>query len=94
MLATASSDTTISVLRTNGTLFSLKLSDGLHWQVSKPQEPGAEPGVCHQIGVNAISWAPVIEPFSLVAPVSSTATKRFVSGGCDNKIKIWKETDG
>ncbi|KAJ1566487.1 60S ribosomal protein L20, partial [Cladochytrium tenue] len=54
--------------------------------------------VAHHIGVNAVSWAPATSPGSLVTTVGGTAAsvgpKRFVSGGCDNHVKIWKEENG
>merc|ERR1711954_452480 len=37
----------------------------------------------HTIGCNAVSWAP--SPGSTV--------KRFVSGGCDSLVKIWREAE-
>lgn len=42
----------------------------------------------HTIGCNAVSWCPAILPET----DSSSFIKRFVSGGCDNLIKIWKES--
>ncbi|CAH2445764.1 COPII vesicle coat, Nup84 nuclear pore sub-complex and Seh1-associated (SEA) complex subunit [Komagataella phaffii CBS 7435] len=38
----------------------------------------------HAIGVNAASWAPISLPDN---------TRRFVSGGCDNLVKIWRYDD-
>jgi protein transport protein SEC13 len=79
ILACASSDCSISI-------HSYK-EDG--WDVKKiPQ--------AHAIGVNSVSWAPAIAPGSFISSSSQTSTiKSFVSGGCDNKVKIWKfsETD-
>jgi len=40
----------------------------------------------HALGCNAVSWAPA----SSVGP-DGQAVKRFVSGGCDNLVKIWRE---
>jgi len=34
----------------------------------------------HTIGCNAVSWA----------PFNPTGVKRFVSGGCDNVVKVWR----
>lgn len=51
----------------------------------------------HTIGCNAVSWAPAVLPGSLFDPTPGqrpSQVKRFVSGGCDNLIKIWKEEDG
>lgn len=50
---------------------------------------------CSQIGCNAVSWAPALgselpsEDPSLQNR-TSTLTKRFVTGGCDNLVKVWK----
>ncbi|KAI9348307.1 WD40-repeat-containing domain protein [Zopfochytrium polystomum] len=52
----------------------------------------------HSIGVNSVSWAPSVTPGSLVtttgATAASVAVKRFVSGGCDNAVKIWRDDNG
>jgi len=38
----------------------------------------------HTIGCNAVSWAPL---------ASSGTARRFVSGGCDNLVKLWRFSD-
>ncbi|EPQ53137.1 WD40 repeat-like protein [Gloeophyllum trabeum ATCC 11539] len=53
----------------------------------------------HAIGCNAISWAPAVQPGSLIVPQNNTVpgqapptlqtVKRFASAGCDNLVKIW-----
>ncbi len=46
-----------------------------------------------QIGCNAVSWAPAVVPGSLIEQPTGhkpNYTKRFVSGGCDNLVKLWK----
>lgn len=46
-----------------------------------------------QIGCNAVSWAPAVVPGSLIDQPSGQKpnyVKRFVSGGCDNLVKLWK----
>jgi len=74
-LVAASSDCTISVLTHQG--------DNTWDSVRIP--------AAHAIGVNAVSWAPPLAPGSLVSAQPQTApVKRFVSGGCDNLIKIWR----
>ncbi|XP_065829904.1 protein SEC13 homolog [Oscarella lobularis] len=82
MLACASSDGSISILSSEG--------NG-QWNRQKVLN-------AHAIGCNAVSWAPAIQPAALVqAPGSqqvSSDKKRFVSGGCDNLVKIWCETEG
>ncbi|KAI9143263.1 WD40 repeat-like protein [Paraphysoderma sedebokerense] len=47
--------------------------------------------VAHAIGCNAVTWAPSVQPGSLVSgsPVEVN-TKRFASAGCDHLIKIWE----
>lgn len=53
----------------------------------------------HAIGCNAVSWAPAIQPGSLITPQTQAfanqpgssifSVKRFASAGCDNLVKIW-----
>ncbi len=38
----------------------------------------------HTIGCNAVSWAPV---------TSAGAPRRFVSGGCDSLVKVWRRDE-
>uniref|UniRef100_A0AAZ3RJ67 SEC13 homolog, nuclear pore and COPII coat complex component n=1 Tax=Oncorhynchus tshawytscha TaxID=74940 RepID=A0AAZ3RJ67_ONCTS len=50
-----------------------------------------------RLAVNAVSWAPTVVPGGLIDQPSGqnpNCTKRFVSGGCDNLVKLWKEEDG
>jgi len=47
----------------------------------------------HTIGCNAVSWGPYLQPGSVMGR-TQTPVKRFVSGGCDNLVKIWREEDG
>jgi len=42
-----------------------------------------------QIGCNAVSWGPYLQPGSLIGH-GQNPVKRFVSGGCDNLVKIWR----
>jgi len=84
MLACGSSDGSISTLTGS--------ADGSTWEAKKI-------GNAHTIGCNAVSWGPAVAPGSLIdAPGShlrNPPLKRFVSGGCDNLVKIWKEkSDG
>ncbi|XP_077980980.1 protein SEC13 homolog [Glandiceps talaboti] len=81
VLVCGSSDGTVSVLSSSG--------DGT-WETKKINN-------AHSIGCNAVSWAPAVVPGSLIeqpAAAKPTTVKRFVSGGCDNLVKIWKEEDG
>ena len=44
----------------------------------------------HQIGVNAVSWAPSLLPGDLASSSPPTSfQRRFVSAGCDNLVKVW-----
>lgn len=54
----------------------------------------------HAMGVNAVSWQPVLVPGSLLAPQTQLSqpqasapslhhVKRFASAGCDNAIRLW-----
>ena len=75
ILAAGSSDGKISILswKTDGT-----------WDINV--------FAAHGTGVNTVSWAPSTVPGSLIqlsngSPVSNVL--RFVSGGCDNIVKVW-----
>ncbi|KAH9946722.1 WD40-repeat-containing domain protein [Amylocystis lapponica] len=60
---------------------------------------GADVFEGHAIGCNAVSWAPAVQPGSLIAPQPPTvpgqqptplqSVKRFASAGCDNLVCIW-----
>ncbi|XP_074644859.1 protein SEC13 homolog [Tubulanus polymorphus] len=81
MLVCGSSDGAISVLSTTG--------DG-NWEDKKITN-------AHTIGCNSVSWAPAVQPNSLLESPGGQRpplVKRFVSGGCDDLVKIWKEEDG
>lgn len=78
LLACGSSDESISFISTSG--------DGT-WKYSKIDK-------AHNLGCNAVTWAPAVNPGSLVeggpkAPV--TATKRLASGGGDHMVRVWRE---
>ncbi|KAJ3200302.1 GTPase-activating protein S13 [Clydaea vesicula] len=74
----------------DGNISVLSIKEDNEWVSSVIQN-------AHQIGCNSVSWAPSNIPGSLVntsgGNVSDTMEKRFVSGGCDNLIKIWKFDD-
>ncbi|XP_064464656.1 protein SEC13 homolog [Ornithodoros turicata] len=79
MLACASSDGSVSVISSSG--------DG-EWESYKINN-------AHTIGCNAVSWAPSSSPEA--APMEDSAhvkspspVKRFVTGGCDSLVKVWK----
>jgi len=48
----------------------------------------------HQIGVNSISWAPAVAPGALLrsGSIAQPPVRRFVTGGCDNLVKIWRHS--
>jgi len=90
VLTCGSSDGTISVHAYKG--------DDTTWtEYTIPQ--------AHAIGVNSVSWAPAISAGSLVSVGGSNTNvhtntvnapnipRRFVSGGCDNLVKIWRFVD-
>lgn len=53
--------------------------------------PNSTWGPLLQIGCNAVSWAPAqAKPSAEISLEDSKALKRFVTGGCDNLVKIWK----
>ena len=59
--------------------------------VSKKQE-------AHAMGVNSVSWGPPFYPITFQNEddtnlTNSLAPLRFVSGGCDNLVKVWTVTD-
>ncbi|KAL7407574.1 hypothetical protein ABVT39_010346 [Epinephelus coioides] len=77
ILACGSSDGAISLLTFTG---------DQQWDVKKISN-------AHTIGCNAVSWAPAVVPGSLIDQPSGQKpnyVKRFVSGGCDNLVKLWK----
>ncbi|XP_061884450.1 protein SEC13 homolog [Entelurus aequoreus] len=81
ILACGSSDGAISLLTLTG---------DQQWDVKKINN-------AHTIGCNAVSWAPAVVPGSLIEQPSGQKpnyVKRFVSGGCDNLVKLWKEEEG
>lgn len=54
----------------------------------------------HAMGVNSVSWGPPFYPITFqndddqnqLNQTSSLAPMRFVSGGCDNLVKVWTIT--
>lgn len=78
MLACGSSDGYISIISSSG--------DG-NWEATKIS--------AHTIGCNAVSWAPSSGANALFDQGNQQQrVKRFVSGGCDFLVKIWREENG
>jgi len=76
-----------------GLILAAGSSDGkISVHTWKPEEQTWDVAVqnAHTIGVNAVSWAPAVPAGALVGSSPALAPKRFVSGGCDNLVKIWK----
>ncbi|KZT03050.1 protein transporter SEC13 [Laetiporus sulphureus 93-53] len=79
----------------DGTLSVLTFKNDGQW--------GADVFEGHAIGCNAVSWAPAVQPGSLITPQPPTipgqapfvpqSVKRFASAGCDNLVKIWGYND-
>jgi len=81
ILACCSSDGSITVL----TAPAEGAAGGAAW--AEVKIPNA-----HQIGANAVSWAPAVTPDSLLNPDGAApAAKRLVSGGCDSAVRVWRE---
>lgn len=76
ILAAGSSDRSISIISSSG--------DGT-WETKRIQN-------AHAISCNAVSWSPAIQAGSLLdSSVATKPIKRFVSGGADMLVKIWRE---
>jgi protein transport protein SEC13 len=48
----------------------------------------------HSLGVNSVSWGPSFNPITFqneedTSPSNTLAPLRFVTGGCDNLVKVW-----
>mmetsp|Transcript_17044 Transcript_17044/g.23850 ORF Transcript_17044/g.23850 Transcript_17044/m.23850 type:complete len:320 (-) Transcript_17044:198-1157(-) len=43
----------------------------------------------HPGGVNSVSWAPAVTPNSLLQQGNPNVLKQIVTGGCDNRVRIW-----
>ena len=73
LLAAASSDGNVSVL---------EFKDNSFDNITFP---------AHGLGVNSVSWAPALATGSLVSASggNQTLTRKFVTGGCDNLLRIW-----
>jgi len=68
----------------DGTIVIISFKDD-KWDVSKIPH-------AHQVGCNAVSWAPAISAGSLVNSngMSTVPIMRLVSCGCDHRVKIWR----
>lgn len=72
--------------------FITSLDGGSSWETKKVK--------AHSVGCNAVSWSPSTPPSSTGLTVeeaesvkSDSKSKRVVTGGCDNLVKIWKYLD-
>jgi len=87
MLVAGSSDGSVSVITGSG---------DNQWESKKIAN-------AHSIGCNAVSWCPAIAPAAISSQIFNDGqapavkhgmpAKRFVTGGCDNLVKIWKYND-
>jgi len=50
--------------------------------------------LAHQIGCNAVSWAPAYEPGAAASSATAEGqlpmSARLVTGGCDHLVKVWR----
>ena len=73
-------------MRSDGSISILTGSaDGSTWEAKKISN-------AHTIGCNAVSWGPSVAPGALIdepgSHMANPPPKRFVSGGCDNLVKV------
>lgn len=47
----------------------------------------------HQMGCNAVSWAPAAAPATATSQGGSQPQAKFVTGGCDGAVKVWRCAD-
>ncbi|VDP14433.1 unnamed protein product, partial [Soboliphyme baturini] len=76
-----------------GIILACASSDGSLSIISSTNDETWEPKKiinAHSSGCNAVSWCP---PYSLESSSAGLCTKRLISGGCDNLLKIWKENN-
>lgn len=78
VLALGSSDSNISILTHN---------DDQTWTDTMIEG-------CHPMGCNAVSWGPYLKPGALFGTSEGTNGMQLVSGGCDNRVKLWAKQDG
>ena len=75
IFACGSSDGSISIVSLSG--------DG-NWTARKIEH-------AHPTGCTSVSWAPYFPVDESQMSTSTLSSKRIVSGGCDNQVKIWRE---
>ncbi len=76
-----------------GCLLACASSDG-NVSVLEFKDNGFEHNIfpAHGLGANSVSWAPATTPGSIVSSnpgPGASGNRRFVTGGCDNQLKIW-----
>jgi len=77
VLAAATADGFVSIIA--------YIEEKTNWDVSSFE--------AHKGGVNAVSWGPDIKTGALVTktgPSPQPKTMRLVTGGCDNRVKVWR----
>eukprot|EP00300_Choanocystis_sp_HF-7_P022561 c21901_g1_i1.p1 GENE.c21901_g1_i1~~c21901_g1_i1.p1 ORF type:complete len:312 (-),score=48.08 c21901_g1_i1:21-956(-) len=77
LLACASSDGSISIL---------SKVENQTWNCEKIEH-------AHELGVNSLAWAPAVAEGSLTADSPTPLIKRLVSGGCDNRVRIYRHSE-
>ncbi|VDN03708.1 unnamed protein product [Thelazia callipaeda] len=92
-LACASTDTTLSVLTFDKEqIWTHKIIVKAHEQVPEHRSFVQFLRVPSKFqGCNAVSWAPALYSASLLESTGCVLSKRIVSGGNDNLVKIWRE---
>lgn len=73
-----------------GLVLACASSDGhisvLTWKA--PNEWTAVKFAAHQVGVNAVSWAPGVSSGALLQPGAPSPVPCLASGGCDCLVKV------
>jgi protein transport protein SEC13 len=77
---------------------SSSLYNLLIFRFSSTADGSPEPFItdAHPMGATSVSWAPSVVPGSFTRPTapgqagaSADKQKKFVTGGCDSKVKVW-----
>ena len=85
-----------------GLILACACSDGTVTVCTRRETDGRweqETFPAHKGGVNSISWGPDVKTGALLAAANAVpntnmrAERRFVTGGCDNRIRIWRQSE-